>query len=124
MSDDFDTDRIKHNLKQQDTWLRLVFIVIYGAVLWVTAIVLAFVVLLQFLSALFTGKTQPNLLRFGGSLAEFVRQIVAYLTFNAEYKPFPFGDWPTAATAAPAEEAAAPKRRARRKPPEDPSPEL
>ncbi|HLU61675.1 MAG TPA: DUF4389 domain-containing protein [Gammaproteobacteria bacterium] len=124
MSDDFDTDRIKHNLKQQDTWLRLLFIVIYGAVLWVTSIVLGFVVVLQFLNVLFTGQTQPNLLKFGGSLAEFVRQIVAYLTFNSEYKPFPFGDWPTAAAAAAAEEAAAPKRRSRRKPPEDPTPEL
>ena len=121
MSDDFDADRIKHNLKQQDTWLRLLFIAIYAAVLWVTSIVLVFVVVLQFLSVLFTRETQPNLLRFGASLAEFVRQTVAYLTFNSEYKPFPFGDWPSPAAAAAAEEAVAPKRRTRRKspPPED-----
>jgi hypothetical protein len=101
MNDQFKTDEIKENLKSQDTWLRLLFIVIYGAVLWVTSIVLAFVVVLQFLSVLFTRGTQSNLLAFGGSLAEYVRQIVAYLTFNTEDKPFPFGDWPAGSDSAP-----------------------
>lgn len=95
MSEQIKTDEIKENLKSQDTWLRLLFIVIFGAVLWVTSIVLAFVVVLQFLNVLFTRSTQPNLLAFGGNLAEYVRQIVAYLTFNTEEKPFPFGEWPT-----------------------------
>lgn len=98
MNDEIKTDEIKENLKAQDTWLRLLFIVIYGAVLWVTSIVLAFVVVLQFLSVLFTRSTQANLLNFGGSLAEYVRQIVSYLTFNTEEKPFPFGEWPAGTT--------------------------
>lgn len=94
MTDEIDTDAIKENVKQQDSWLRLIFIIIYGAVLWATSIVLGLVVVFQFLSVLFTRKPQQQLLEFGGSLAEFVRQIVAYLTFNTEDKPFPFGDWP------------------------------
>lgn len=97
MNDEIRTDELKENIKAQDTWLRLLFIIIYGAILWLSAIVLAFVVVFQFLSVLFTRETQRNLLEFGGSLAEYVRQIVAYLTFNSEYKPFPFGDWPEAA---------------------------
>ncbi|HEX7046569.1 MAG TPA: DUF4389 domain-containing protein [Gammaproteobacteria bacterium] len=97
MNDEIRTDELKENIKAQDTWLRLLFIIIYGAILWLSAIVLAFVVVFQFLSVLFTRETQRNLLEFGGSLAEYVRQIVAYLTFNSEHKPFPFGDWPEAA---------------------------
>ena len=99
MNEQIKTDEIKENLKSQDTWLRLLFMVIYGAVLWVTSIVLAFVVVLQFLNVLFTRTMQPNLLGFGASLAEYMKQIVAYLTFNTEDKPFPFGDWPSAAVA-------------------------
>ncbi|HEX6930491.1 MAG TPA: DUF4389 domain-containing protein, partial [Gammaproteobacteria bacterium] len=94
MNDDIRKDELKENIKAQDTWLRLVFIIIYGAILWVTSIVLAFVVVFQFLSVLFTRETQKNLLEFGASLSEYLREIVAYLTFNSEYKPFPFGDWP------------------------------
>lgn len=116
MNDEIKTDEIKENIKSQDTWLRLLFIVIYSAVLWLASIVLAFVVILQFLSVLFTRSTQSNLLSFGGSLAEFVRQVVAYMTFNTEHKPFPFGDWPSAtadstAEAKPKKKKAAPKKK-------------
>lgn len=116
MNDEIKTDEIKENIRSQDTWLRLLFIVIYSAVLWVASIVLAFVVILQFLSVLLTRSTQSNLLTFGSSLAEFVRQIVAYMTFNTEYKPFPFGDWPTpegnpVGEAKPKKKKAAPKKK-------------
>jgi len=94
MNDEIQMDAIKENIKAQDTWLRLLFMIIYGAILSLTSIVLTFVVVFQFLSVLFTRETQKNLLHFGASLAEYVRQIVAYLTFNSEDKPFPFGDWP------------------------------
>ena len=111
MTDEIRTDELKENIKAQDTWLRLLFIIIYGAILWLSAIVLAFVVVFQFLSVLFTRETQKNLLEFGGALAEYVRQIVAYLTFNSEYKPFPFGDWPETAGEVAAAKTAARKRK-------------
>lgn len=92
--DDFDTEEIKENIKAQSTWVRLIFILIYAVVLWATSFVLTLVVVFQFLTVLFTRKTQPNLLDFGDSLAEFVRQIISYMTFNQDEKPFPFGEWP------------------------------
>lgn len=113
MSDDIQIDAIKENIKSQDTWLRLLFMVIYGAILSITTIVLSFVVVFQFLTVLFTRETQKNLLEFGASLAEYVRQIVAYLTFNSEEKPFPFGDWPAAET--PAAKPVAKKKTTRKK---------
>lgn len=116
MTEEINPNEIRENLKQQDTWLRLLFIVIYGAVLWIVSIVLLFVVVFQFLSVLFTRETQKNLLGFGGSLAEYVRQVVNYLTFNSEFKPFPFGDWPSAEggtqRAAPKKKSAAKKKTA------------
>lgn len=96
MNDQINTDELKENIKAQDTWLRLLFIVLYGAILWVTSVVLGFVVVFQFLMVLLTRRTQNNLVDFGASLAEFVKQVVSYLTFNTEEKPFPFNDWPDA----------------------------
>lgn len=96
MNDQINTDELKENIKAQDTWLRLLFIVLYGAILWITSVVLGFVVIFQFLMVLLTRRTQDNLVAFGASLAEFVKQVVAYLTFNSEEKPFPFNDWPDA----------------------------
>lgn len=122
MNDEIRADQLKENIKSQDTWLRLLFIILYGAILWLASIVLAFVVVFQFLSLLFTRETQKSLLEFGGSLAEYVRQIVSYLTFNTEYKPFPFGDWPERAGEAAAAAAQVKKKStAKKKPASDAS---
>ena len=70
MSEEIQMDAIKENIKSQDTWLRLLFMVIYGAILWITTVVLGFVVVFQFLTVLFTRETQKNLLEFGASLVD------------------------------------------------------
>jgi hypothetical protein len=63
----------------------------------VARLVVGVVVLLQFLHVLFTGETNPRLKDLGLSLARYVYQVVEYLTFNTEVRPFPFDEeWPTA----------------------------
>jgi hypothetical protein len=42
---------------------------------------------------LFAGKTNPRLLRLGQSIATYIYQIIQLLTFNSEYKPYPFVAW-------------------------------
>jgi hypothetical protein len=50
---------------------------------------------LQFFSVLFTAETNKPLVTFGQSLATYTYQIVRYLTFNTEQRPFPFDlEWP------------------------------
>jgi hypothetical protein len=46
---------------------------------------------------LFTGEINKQLQQIGQSVAGYMYQIVRYLTFNTEDKPFPFGgSWPSA----------------------------
>ena len=53
------------------------------------------VILLQFLHVLFTGKPNERLKDTGLSLAQYIYQVVEYLTFNTEVRPFPFdAEWP------------------------------
>jgi hypothetical protein len=52
------------------------------------------VVAFQFLSSLFTGQPNDLLTRFGGNLARYLQQIIVYMTFATEEKPFPFMPWP------------------------------
>lgn len=85
------------NLKSRSTWLRLFFMLVMALLYSVSRLVIGVVVLLQFFWVLFTGKTNEQLLKFGQSLATYTYQIVRYLTFNTEERPFPFdADWPTA----------------------------
>lgn len=86
---------LEENVKSRSTWLRLFFMVVIALLYGVSRIVVGAVVLIQFFWVLFTAETNPNLLRFGQQLATYTYQIVRYLTFNTEERPFPFDlDWP------------------------------
>ena len=86
---------LKENLKTRSTWLRLFFMFVVILMYSVSRVVVGVVVLLQFFSVLFTAETNKPLVAFGQSLATYTYQIVRYLTFNTEQRPFPFDlDWP------------------------------
>jgi Flp pilus assembly protein TadB len=87
---------VKENLKKRSTWLRLFFMLVMVVLYWVSRVVVSVVVLLQFFWVLFTAETNKPLEKFGQSLATYTYQIIRYLTFNTEERPFPFDlDWPT-----------------------------
>ena len=87
---------VEGNLKSRDTWIRLVFMLIYGAVLSVTSMVAMAIIVLGFLVVLFTGERNEQLKSAGSSVADYIREILCYLTFNEDRKPFPFGaDFPS-----------------------------
>lgn len=89
--------RMEQNLKAKPTWLRLVFMVIFYLIAGITSMVASAVVILGFFWVLFTGEANGQLKRFGAGLAAYIADIVRYLTYNSETKPFPFeGDWPSA----------------------------
>jgi Flp pilus assembly protein TadB len=108
MSDDnptadnaFDDDNrtgnpIEENLKSRATWLRLAFMIVSAVLLSVTSIVGSVVVVFGFLWLLFTGEVNRQIQQVGQSIAAYVYDIVRYLTFNTDEKPFPMGgDWPS-----------------------------
>jgi hypothetical protein len=87
-------DSLKRNLTSGSTWLRAVYMILFGVIFYVVEFVLLVVAVVQFLFKLFTGASLPRIDAFGASLAAFVRDLVAYLTFASDAKPFPFAAWP------------------------------
>lgn len=87
-------DEIKSNLKRSDTWMRLLYMLIYTAFYLVAEIIITAVVTFQILVLLFTGKTNQRLLKLGQGLSTYVYQIIHFLTFNSDYHPYPMGAWP------------------------------
>ena len=86
---------LAQNLKSRATWLRLFFMLVMALLYSVSRVVIGALVLLQFFWVLFTGRSNVRLLNFGQSLATYTYQIVRYLTYNTEERPFPFdADWP------------------------------
>jgi uncharacterized protein DUF4389 len=86
---------LEEHLKSRSTWLRLLFMLVMVVFYAVSRIVVTVVVVVQFLHVLFTGEPNPRLKEFGQSLAAYTFQILIYLTFNSEVRPFPFdAEWP------------------------------
>ena len=85
---------VKENLKSQSTWIRGLYMLLYVLFSRIAEIVLATIILFQFLLKLFTGETNDRLLKLGQSLSTYLYQIFQYLSFNTEYQPYPFGAWP------------------------------
>jgi len=83
------------NIKSHSTWLRLFFMLVVVLLYGVSRIVTGAVIVLQFFWMLFTGGTSKQLQDLGQGLATYTYQIILYLTFNSEQRPFPFdADWP------------------------------
>ncbi|HEY5602954.1 MAG TPA: DUF4389 domain-containing protein [Gammaproteobacteria bacterium] len=85
---------IKQHLKARDTWLRGMYILIFAVIFSISEVVLGAVVFFQFLTTLFTGVKNERLLVFGNNLSTFVYEVLKYLTYNSDDKPFPFDEWP------------------------------
>ena len=89
-------DQIKQNVKSPIIWIRLLYMILFVAFYVVAEILLSAMVIFQFLHRLLLGSTNDNVLQFTGGLAQYFLQVIRYLAFNTEDKPFPFADWPRA----------------------------
>ena len=93
---DRDSSDLEKNVKEKSTWIRLFFMIVLAFLYGLSRIVVGAVVIIQFFYVLFTGEKKEQLLTFGHSLAVYSFEVIEYLTFNTESKPFPFeGEWPT-----------------------------
>ena len=79
---------------RRQTWIRGLFILLFIALYHVAEVVGAVVVLFQFVHVLITGKPNAQALGLGEGLARYYKELVQYVTFNTDEKPFPFGEWP------------------------------
>ena len=85
---------VKENVKNPDVWLRGLFILIFGVILYFAVILVWLVVIFQFVTKLVTGDLNRQLADFSGGLSRYISQILGYVTFQSDDKPFPFSPWP------------------------------
>lgn len=89
-----DNEQLKSNLTSSKHWLRLVFMLLFAAVLQLASLVMWVLVVVQFLFSLITGEDNQHLRRFGHSLSTYIYDVLKFLCYSSEEKPFPFADWP------------------------------
>lgn len=89
-----DNEQLKSNLTSSKHWLRLIFMLLFAAVLQLASLVMWILVIVQFFFSLITGEDNQHLRRFGHSLSTYIYDVLKFLCYSSEEKPFPFADWP------------------------------
>ena len=84
----------KTHLLNPETWIRLLYMIVFGLLSILARMVVWIVAVLQFLLVLITGADNKNLRGLGQGAAKWTYQAFLFLTFNSNDKPFPFSDWP------------------------------
>ena len=86
---------LKKNVKDKDTWLRFVYLVVFGVAFYMSILLTFAASVFQFLAKLFGGSAFAGLAEFGDNLATYQGQVTRFLTFASDEKPFPFAPFPT-----------------------------
>ncbi len=82
------------NLKDSNTWKRILYMLLFAFAYSVAEFVLMAVAIVQVLFKLITGDINENLKILGKQTAFYIYDVMLFLTFNTEKKPFPFSAWP------------------------------
>jgi hypothetical protein len=85
---------IKENAKNVDTWLRGLFILVFGVIFYFLCGIIWLLVIFQFITKVITGNLNKQLEHSSGGLTQYAFQILRYITFQSEERPFPFSPWP------------------------------
>lgn len=88
------SNSIKDRLLSAQFWLHFLYIILFGFALSLASYIMLVVVVLQFIIKLFTGETNLKLQQFSASLSTYIYQMLLFVSFNTEIKPFPYADWP------------------------------
>ena len=77
-----------------DLGIRVIYMLLFAVVFWALCWILAATTVVQLIVRLLNGRPNPDLTRFGASLARYARQVIEFLTFVTELAPYPFTAWP------------------------------
>ena len=91
----------KDNIKSESFWLRSLFMVLFFIVYRIVDILVLLVAISQWFYVLLSGDANQGLSNFAKGLSIYVAQIINYLSYNTEEKPYPFTDWPVEEVAVP-----------------------
>jgi len=85
---------LTENLSNLNTWIRLLLSVLFFFVNSVLRLAVGLVFVGQFLFVLTTGDRNDRLHDLATILTDYIYQIVSYVTYKTDERPFPFNDLP------------------------------
>ena len=78
--------------------IRAVFMLAFWIASRVALAIVIALALFQLICTVITRSPNEKIIRFGRNLGAYLSQIVNFLTYNTDQKPWPFQDWPDHST--------------------------
>ncbi len=88
------SQNVKHNIKQSSTWKRGLYILLFSICYQLAAAILFVIIVFQFALKLLTDDTNAELRLLSRRLGSYLYQLIQFMSFNSNDKPYPYGSWP------------------------------
>ena len=92
-----DTAVLTENIKEPSIWVNFFLKVIYLVFLNFIVPFLGFITLLQLLFSIGSKKPNENLVSFSKKISIYVYQIINFITYSSDERPWPFNAFPESA---------------------------
>lgn len=80
----------------KDDLIRGLYLILFLVLSRVVSICVALIAVFQLVCSLVLRKPNENAKRFGNDLSIYLAEIVQFLSYNTDNKPWPFSSWPKA----------------------------
>ncbi len=87
-------EEVETNERKKSGLARALYIFLYLVIGRFISMVLFVIAITQYIYIWLTGEPNDKILHFTEDLAEYTKQLVSYVGFNTDEKPWPVGDWP------------------------------
>ena len=89
------SDGLKNKILNPAHWIRLLLMVLMYVILFsMIQFIVTISLLVQWILVLLTGETNTRLRHFTKGLNRYAYQIMEFINFNSDERPFPLSDWP------------------------------
>ena len=87
-------DEVETNEREKPGLSRALYTILFLIIIRLISMVLFVIAITQYIYSWLTGEPNDKILYFTEGLAEYSKQLVSYVGFNTDEKPWPVGEWP------------------------------
>ncbi len=87
-------EEVETNERAKPGLSRALYTILYLIIGRFISMVLFVIAITQYIYSWLTGEPNEKILHFTEDLAEYSKQLVSYVGFNTDEKPWPMSEWP------------------------------
>ena len=87
-------EEFETNEREKPGLSRALYTILFLIIIRLISMVLFVIAITQYIYSWLTGEPNDKILYFTEGLAEYSKELVSYVGFNTDEKPWPVGEWP------------------------------